>query len=695
MGVRHKFVGPCPRILGACMLLCATFSTALATPRLTPTPGGVRWSGAALSGSPRAGAPLVAWQTALDDTGVVGAAVRIAIADTLAARGDTAGAEVVLREPRLAHSLWGIDALLRRASYRAARGDTAGAAELLEQRDERDWRSTETAAWEARLATLWAALRDTARAQGLALAAVHKSAANPGAGQEAFAALERISSIRAGARGRSLEMATVTADWYGGKRTEAIERARGVARRSRGTADEWSDVDWVLQLCRDARKPRMALVYADSALKRATTPELRERLQLARARAYRDLGRPDSALRLYARLATTATDRSRRMLAAWEGAREAQDRSRWREAARSFDLADSLRGTSRDGASAAVREARSLAGLMYWLLGDTRIAEARWRAGTDERSRFWLAVSLRRRGASEGDSILRAEFAGKPGFGLYRVAARETLGVRSWNGRARPFEPDTIAPEFAEALVRLAGPLALPDAAARLVSARDRRDPRVLGVPGDDRRGIAPSTWFAIAAASYYGGDLAGATRAADRALQALGSDSLAWDLVPWAFPPAYEAEVKAAAQEFGIDRSLLWAFTRQESRFDARAVSRSSARGLTQLLSGTARDMAKALKEPFPADSVVFEPRRALRYGARYISWLLGRFDGHVAVALTGYNAGAGKVRPDWRDLIARGGDMLYVELAANADTQDYVRRILGYQQAYRELRPFTATSP
>ena len=676
----------------AVLLLCLVSSAAMGTPRVVPTPGGVRWSGAALSGSPRTGAPLVAWQTALDDTGVVGAAVRIAIADTLAARGDTAGAEALLRDPRLAHSLWGLDALLRRAGYRAAHGDTAGGAALLEQRDERDWRSAEQAAWEARLATYRAALRDSTGAEGLALSAVDKSAANPSAGGEAFTALMRVVRPAMGARRRTLDQATVTADWHAGRRTEAIERARAVAWRARGTADEWRDVDWVLQLCRDARKPRLALVYADSALKRATTPELRERLQMARARAYRDLGRPDSALRLYTRLATTATDRSRRMLAAWEGAREAQDRSRWREAARGFDLADSLRGTSRDGAAASVREARSLAGLMYWLLGDTRLAEERWRSGSDERSRFWLAVSLRRRGASEGDSILRAEFAEKPGFGLYRVAARETLGVSSWNGRARAFEPDTVAPAFAEAVVRLAGPLGLPDAAARLVSARDRRDPRV---PGDDRRGIAPSTWFAITAASYYGGDLAGATRAADRALQALGADSLAWELVPWAFPPAYEAEVKAAAQEFGIDRSLLWAFTRQESRFDARAVSRSNARGLTQLLSGTARDMAKALKESYPADSVVFEPRRALRYGARYIGWLLGRFDGHVAVALTGYNAGAGKVRPDWRDLIARGGDMLYVELAANADTQDYVRRILGFQQAYRELRPFAASEP
>ncbi|MEQ1833780.1 MAG: hypothetical protein ABL977_12055, partial [Candidatus Eisenbacteria bacterium] len=457
-------------VLLLCVLLGPPSRAAMATPRVVPTPGGVRWSGAALSGAPRTGAPLVAWQTALDDTGVVGAAVRLAIADTLAARGDTTGAEALLREPRLAHSLWGLDALLRRAGYRAAHGDTAGAAALLEQRDERDWRSAELAAWEARLASYRAALGDSAGAEGLALSAVDKSVANTAAGAEAFAVLLRVSRPATADRRRTLDLATITADWHAGRRTQAIERARAVARLARGTADEWRDVERVLQLCRDARQPRLALVYADSALKRATTPDRRERVQLTRARAYRDLGRPDSALRLYARIAASGSGTQSPMLAAWEGAREAQDRSRWREAARGFDLADSLSELLRDGATARVQEARSLAGLMYWLLGDVVRAEQRWRSSGDERSRFWLAISLRRRGASEGDSILRAEFAEKPGFGLYRVAARETLGVRSWNGRARAFEPDTVAPAFAEAVVRLAGPLGLPDVAARLVS---------------------------------------------------------------------------------------------------------------------------------------------------------------------------------------------------------------------------------
>ena len=116
---------------------------------------------------------------------------------------------------------------------------------------------------------------------------------------------------------------------------------------------------------------------------------------------------------------------------------------------------------------------------------------------------------------------------------------------------------------------------------------------------------------------------------------------------------------------------------------------------GLAQLLPGTARDCARGLRERLVSDAQLFEPDRALRYGAWYLRRLLDRFEGVAPVALTAYNAGPGKVREDWRVIIARGGWALYCEMAANADTQDYVRRILGYRQAYRDLKPATADGP
>ncbi|MEY4374269.1 MAG: hypothetical protein RL760_435, partial [Candidatus Eisenbacteria bacterium] len=404
---------------------------------------------------------------------------------------------------------------------------------------------------------------------------------------------------------------------------------------------------------------------------------------------HRDAGQTDSSLVTYRRLARTAQDARVRMTAWWEAGREAQDRSRWTEAAAAFVAADSLGREVSEGRE-LVRDAGTLAGLMDWLAGRPDEAIRQWGPRRDRRARFWLGVALRQRGIAEGDSILRVEFAERPGFDLLQAAARDTLGLPGWP-RTPALVPvaDTLEPQLGEALAQLAGPLALPEAAARLVTARDRADVRL---PRGPQRMFASLSWRSVAVAAYMAGDLAAATRAADRALLAPLPDSVAWGWLPWAYPPAFVTEATRAAEANRVERALLWALVRQESRFDPRAVSRSRALGLAQLLPGTAGDMARELRESLPVDTLMFEPSRALRYGARYLRKLLDRFDDQVPVALTAYNAGPGKVRPDWRELIARGGWMLYTEMAANADTQDYVRRILGYRQAYREFLPTVA---
>jgi soluble lytic murein transglycosylase len=160
------------------------------------------------------------------------------------------------------------------------------------------------------------------------------------------------------------------------------------------------------------------------------------------------------------------------------------------------------------------------------------------------------------------------------------------------------------------------------------------------------------------------------------------------WALIAWAYPPAFEALVRAEARDsLGLDPALLWGLVRQESRFDPRARSRSDALGLTQLKVATAGDVAGWLREPPPDAAMLLEPARSLRYGARYLRHLLQRFDGQLPVALAAYNAGPGTIRRDWRGLLAQGGAALFCEFASNADSQDYARRILGFASAYREL--------
>jgi soluble lytic murein transglycosylase len=218
---------------------------------------------------------------------------------------------------------------------------------------------------------------------------------------------------------------------------------------------------------------------------------------------------------------------------------------------------------------------------------------------------------------------------------------------------------------------------------------------------GDERlaaggRQAMPLEWLFAAIQAYGIGRVGLGISLAERARESGAGlePSTQWGIVPWAFPPAFESlfveprDTVVAA----LEPALLFALTRQESVFDPRARSRSDALGLMQLKLPTAADMARLAHDPAPAETTLFDPERNVRYGARYLARLLRRFDGSVAAALEAYNAGAGSLSPRWRELRARGGEALVCELAANPLAQDYAKRILGFRQGYRELRPTAA---
>jgi soluble lytic murein transglycosylase-like protein len=123
----------------------------------------------------------------------------------------------------------------------------------------------------------------------------------------------------------------------------------------------------------------------------------------------------------------------------------------------------------------------------------------------------------------------------------------------------------------------------------------------------------------------------------------------------PAPVPQQYSAALTFAANSANISPSLLAALVWQESRWDAKAVSRKGAVGLTQLMPGTARDLGVN-----PTD-----PLANLLGGARYLRQLLDQFDGDVEKALAAYNAGPARVRN-------AGG------IPAIAETRNYVASIV-----------------
>ena len=165
--------------------------------------------------------------------------------------------------------------------------------------------------------------------------------------------------------------------------------------------------------------------------------------------------------------------------------------------------------------------------------------------------------------------------------------------------------------------------------------------------------GLAPTAAAGATAAAPAGttGSLAGATAAAPSGT----AGSLAG--VP------YGDEITAAARRNGVDPALLAGLVRQESNFNAAAVSPAGARGLTQLMPATAAGLGVAN----PSD-----PVQALEGGARYLRRQLDAFGGDVTKALAAYNAGPGAVQ-------RYGGVPPY------AETQAYVQKVQAFAAAYR----------
>ena len=95
-------------------------------------------------------------------------------------------------------------------------------------------------------------------------------------------------------------------------------------------------------------------------------------------------------------------------------------------------------------------------------------------------------------------------------------------------------------------------------------------------------------------------------------------------------------------------------AFVRQESQFDARAVSPAGARGMMQLMPATAREVARGIGLRYSRRRLTRDPRYNVQLGDSYLKQLIERYDGSYVLAVAAYNAGPGRVAT-W---IKRNGD-------------------------------------
>lgn len=114
----------------------------------------------------------------------------------------------------------------------------------------------------------------------------------------------------------------------------------------------------------------------------------------------------------------------------------------------------------------------------------------------------------------------------------------------------------------------------------------------------------------------------------------------------------------KKASDTYNVPAELLKAVAKAESNFDPSAESHAGAKGIMQLMPGTAN--ALGVTDPF-------DPEQSIMGGAKYLSQQLARYDGNEVLALAAYNAGPGNVAK-------------YNGVPPFKETQNYISKVMAY---------------
>jgi soluble lytic murein transglycosylase len=147
-------------------------------------------------------------------------------------------------------------------------------------------------------------------------------------------------------------------------------------------------------------------------------------------------------------------------------------------------------------------------------------------------------------------------------------------------------------------------------------------------------------------------------------------------------------------------DWTMVHAISRQESEFDRTRVSHAGARGVMQLMPGTAREQAGKLGMNYMAADLTGSPSYNIQLGDAYFARMMSYYGGAYPLAVGAYNAGPGRVN-EWLRLNGdpRTGAIDWVtwveKIPANFETRYYIMRVIGNAVTYSHMYPNKAGLP
>ena len=149
-------------------------------------------------------------------------------------------------------------------------------------------------------------------------------------------------------------------------------------------------------------------------------------------------------------------------------------------------------------------------------------------------------------------------------------------------------------------------------------------------------------------------------------------------------YPLKYSEYVEKYAEEYNIDKYLVYAIIKAESNFEEDAKSTSNAVGLMQIMEATAIETANKIDINISEEDL-FNPELNIKLGLKYFTSLLEKYN-NCNLAIIAYNAGIGNVDKWIEDDIIKE-DGTDIEKVPFKETNNYVRKILRDYKIYKEL--------
>jgi soluble lytic murein transglycosylase len=165
-----------------------------------------------------------------------------------------------------------------------------------------------------------------------------------------------------------------------------------------------------------------------------------------------------------------------------------------------------------------------------------------------------------------------------------------------------------------------------------------------------------------------------------------LPMESAPMDFWKLAFPMPYRADLERFAKQNSLDPYLMAALIRQESEFNTKAVSPANARGLTQILPTTGRELSRHFKMKTFSTPALFQPAVNLQLGSYYLKTIVDGLGGRYEIALAAYNAGLTRAHAwmTWGDFREPAE---FIETVPFTETRNYIQTVLRNADLYRRL--------